>query len=659
MAEIRLPGNVRNACLLAAALAALPLLRLTPLWLAALLVATGAIAALTGRTRPWPMLLRLLLTVALSALVVIASDFRFGRDTACALLLAMLALKVAEARSLRDARSLAGFALFATFAAFLQDQGPITLVLALPALAFTLDAFAQLAAAQADSSGDTADHRPWQSRLRSAGGRLALALPLALAGFWLFPRMGTPIWGVPENAVSKTGISGRMSPGDWLDVLSDDSPAFRVRFDGDEPPRQQLYWRGPVLWNFDGRTWLPERRLRSADPAQLIPGDQRYRYELTMEPTEKRFLFALDWPLQAPDNGHMAADLSPYANEPLRSLSRYTLSASSNAQVEPELPGYHRRLALALPPGFNPRTRALAAQWRREGATDTAMIQRALAWIGRDFSYDLAAPPLGRNSVDEFLYDTRVGFCEHFSSSFVFLMRAAGIPARVVTGYVGGYRNPVGEYWVIQQSDAHAWAEVWLAQRGWVRVDPTAAVDPARVFERYGSRSDLGSFGGALAPMLNVSDWLRRGWNDLVLSYDAARQQLLLRALGVRPEQSWQGLAVFVVVALLMLALTLLWLARRQTPPVPPVLRAWRRLVLRFERAGLAHARHEPALHYGERAARQWPVIGTRIRSLSQRFANWRYAERTLEPEEMNALARDLDRMRPPNRVPPPSGDAP
>jgi len=653
MRDQRLPGNIRTACLLAAALAALPLLRLTPLWLAALLLATGVIAALSSRERPWPLPLRLLLTIALSALVVIASDFRFGRDTACALLLAMLALKVAEVRGLRDARSLAGFALFATFAAFLQDQGPITLLLALPALAFTLDAFAQLAAAQAGDGTAIA----WQSRLRSAGGRLALAVPLALAGFWLFPRMGTPIWGVPENAVSKTGISGRMSPGDWLDVLSDDSPAFRVRFDGPEPPRRHLYWRGPVLWNFDGRAWLPEQRMRSAKPAQLIAGEQRYQYELTLEPTEKRYLFALDWPLQTPQNGHLAADLSPYADAPLRALSRYTMRASSDALIEPQLPAAHRQLALDLPPGFNPRTRVLATQWRREGATDGEMIQRALAWINTDFSYNLAAPPLGRHSVDEFLYETRTGFCEHFSSSFVFLMRAGGVPARVVTGYVGGYRNPVGAYWVIQQSDAHAWAEVWLPQRGWVRVDPTAAVAPERVFERYQRDSGIGSFGGALAPMLNVSDWLRRGWNDLVLSYDVARQQLLLQAMGVKPEQSWQGIAVFVVVALLMLALTLLWLARRQTQPLAPVLRAWRRLVRRFERAGLARARHESARRYGERIARQWPGIASQIRSLSQRFTNWRYAQATLAPEQSDALTRDLNRMRPPHRASSQSGD--
>ena len=173
--------------------------------------------------------------------------------------------------------------------------------------------------------------------------------------------------------------------------------------------------------------------------------------------------------------------------------------------IDAELPSLQRRYALQLPAGFNPRTRALAEQWRNEGADDAQVIQRALAWIHRDFTYTLAAPPLGRNSVDEFLYDTREGFCEHFSSSFVFLMRAAGIPARVVTGYVGGYRNPMGDYWVIQQSDAHAWAEVWLAGRGWTRVDPTAAVDPARVFERYGSNSGIASFGGALAPMLTMS----------------------------------------------------------------------------------------------------------------------------------------------------------
>lgn len=656
MREIALPPSVRRACLLAAGVAALPLLRLTPPWLAAVLVAVALVAAFTTLHRPWPLWLRFVLTIGLTGLVVVATQFRFGRDTGCALLLAMLALKVAEARTLRDARSLAGFALFATFAAFLQDQGPLTLLLALPALAITLDAFAHLAAAQA---GVPPARIAWRQRLRRMGTMLALALPLALAGFWFYPRMGAPMWGVPENAVSKTGISGSMAPGDWLDVLTDDSPAFRVRFDGAEPTRRQMYWRGPVLWDFDGRRWQRMASVMSAQPANLAPGDARYRYELTLEPTEKRFLFALDWPLRAPMDGRMGADLSPYSREPVRAIARYTLTSSPDAQIDTELPGLQRRLALQLPAGYNPRTRALARQWRDEGADDAQVIERALAWIHRDFTYTLAAPPLGRHSVDEFLYDTREGFCEHFSSSFVFLMRAAGIPARIVTGYVGGYRNPMGDYWVIQQSDAHAWAEVWLSGRGWVRVDPTAAVDPARVFERYGSGAGIASFGGALAPMMDLTDWLRRGWNDVLLSYDSTRQQLLLKAMGIQHAQNWQAVAVFVAIAALALALTLWWLNRRVGPPPDPVLRAWHRLVRRLQRAGLPHPRAEPAQSYAERAARHWPALAPELRSLSRRFANWRYAGADSTPAVALELIRDLERLRAPRRTSPSPGEAP
>lgn len=655
MREPALPPQVRRACLLAAGLAALPLLRLSPLWLTGVLVAVAVTAALTSVRRPWPLAIRLILTVALTGLVIVATHFRFGRDTACALLLAMLALKVSEARTLRDARSLAGFALFATFAAFLQDQGPLTLLLAIPALAVTLDAFAYLAAAQTDLAAIEAG---WRPRLRRLTTMLLLALPLAMAGFWFYPRMGAPMWGVPENAISKLGISGSMSPGDWLDVLSDDSPAFRVRFEGTEPPRRQMYWRGPVLWDFDGRTWRRLGASMGGRHAAVTPGKARYHYELTLEPTEKRFLFALDRPLQVPANGRLGGDLSPYANDPILSVTRYTLESSPDATVDPELPTVLRQLALQLPEGFNPRSRALAQRWRNEGADDDQIIQRALAWINQDFSYTLAAPPLGRNSVDDFLYDTREGFCEHFSSSFVFLMRAAGIPARVVTGYVGGYRNPVGNYWVIQQSDAHAWTEVWLDGRGWVGVDPTAAVDPARVFERYGNNSGLASFGGALAPMFNVSDWMRRGWNDLVLSYNATRQQLILKAMGVEDAKSWQSTAVFAVIAALAMAITLGWLNRRIGPPVDPVLQAWHRLVRRLEKAGLPKPQSESAQAYAARAARHWPALATQLRLLSRRFALWRYAGSRPTPEAASALIRDINRLRAPRRAAPFQGDS-
>lgn len=641
-AKQALPREIRLACLLAVAAAALPLLRLLPGWLALLLLGTGLLAALTSTRRRWPLPLRALLTFALTGTALAAFGFRVGRDSACAVLLAMLALKITEANSLRDARSLVGFALFAVFSAFLLDQGPSTLLLAIPGLGLALDVFARLAAAEA--GGDAC--APWPQRLSTAVARLGLAMPLALAAFWFFPRMETPLWGVPENAIAKTGISGSMSPGDWIDVLSDDSPAFRVRFIDPPPPRAAMYWRGPVLWDFDGRRWT-RGQLRpplTADTVQV--GGRSIDYEITMEPSERRYLFVLDTPNAAPDPGWLTADLSPIANEPVRSLLRYRMRAWSQATVALNLSADERRRALALPAGYNPRTRALVARWREEGADDETIIGNVLRMIRRDFVYDLGAPPLGRNSIDEFLFQTRTGFCEHYSSSFVFLMRAAGIPARIVTGYVGGYRNPFGDYWLIQQSDAHAWTEVWLPGRGWVRFDPTAAVDPARVFDRYGNGSGLAGFGSTLSPVLNVSDWLRGRWNDLLLSYDATRQQLLLRALGFGGGAYWQPILVLALSVGLALALSLGWMQWREHRQRDPLLRAWRHFQKQLARAGLRRPGHEPALAFGERAARRWPTQSEAILALSRRFAEQRYAEATTDAAERRALIQDLRRFR-------------
>ncbi|MEE7548599.1 transglutaminase domain-containing protein, partial [Xanthomonas sp. Kuri4-1] len=236
----------------------------------------------------------------------------------------------------------------------------------------------------------------------------------------------------------------------------------------------------------------------------------------------------------------------------------------------------------ALPAGFNPRTLALARQWRREaGNDDAAIVQRALDWVRREFAYTLDTPPLGRDGVDAFLFRQKAGFCEHFSSSFVVLMRGAGIPARVVTGYAGGTYNRFGGYWVVRRLDAHAWAEVWLAGRGWVRVDPTAAVAPERIYDTLEDRLAGGGGNGdddglGWARVGEVGDWLRRSWNDLVLSFDASRQQRLLRPFGIERLDSTQLVLIFAVFAAAALG-WMAWLLARGERERDPLLRAWHR----------------------------------------------------------------------------------
>ncbi len=636
-----LDRNNRLWCLAAMLTCSLSLLRLIPGWLAiALLLTQFACVAITWR-RPAPVVLRLMLTAGIIGLVLSAYGFRQGRDTASAVLLAMLMIKPIELHSVRDARSLVGFGLFALFAAFLLDQGPLTLALALPAAALAYASCARLADAEV---GVPSAGTNWKNII-AVLGLFALAAPLTLAGFWLFPRLASPLWGVPDVARAKVGISDRMAPGDWVDLLSDDSPAFRVRFTGSVPSQESLYWRGLVMWSFDGRAWTQPDWPREMLPATFVSTAQPVRYEITLEPTDKSWLFALDLPQGAPEGTTLAQDLTLYAQQPVSSLRAYSMASAAPTQFESDLASGLREVALRLPPGYNPRTIALAQQWRSETADDAAIVQRALAMYHASFSYSLSAPPLGRNSVDEFLFDTKIGYCEHFSSSFTFLMRAAGIPARVVTGYVGGYRNPIGDYWLVRQSNAHAWSEVWLPGRGWTRVDPTAAVAPERVFLRSADAAG-GPGGGALGDLFNLGDWMRRGWNDFVLGFNAARQISLLDRFGLHDADSGTLVIVFAVVSGLLLLVVGLVQLRDRGPRKDPLLRAWERFTTRLARAHLRKQPHEPARSYSRRVAALLPMQREEVLSLSQRFVAARYARSELDDEARRALVASLRAFR-------------
>ena len=288
-------------------------------------------------------------------------------------------------------------------------------------------------------------------------------------------------------------------------------------------------------------------------------------------------------------------------------------------------------------------------RWRAEaGEDDMAIVRRALDWIGDEFSYSLDVPPSGRNAVDDFLFETKLGFCQHFSSAFANLMRASGIPSRVVLGYTGGYRNRFGEYWVVRKMDAHAWVEIWLPDQGWVRVDPTAAVAPDRVLDTV---EDLARREAILpttfAPLLDLGDWARRSWNDLVLGFNAARQASLLRPLGIDSATGAQLSAAFAVGAGLALALTLWVLMRGRPRPRHPLEAAWLAFGRRLGRAGLAKRPSEAPLSYGERLADLVPGHAARLRSLSRRYATWRYAPAGLAPAETTRLIADLRAYRP------------
>ncbi|HEL7749233.1 TPA: DUF3488 and DUF4129 domain-containing transglutaminase family protein [Stenotrophomonas maltophilia] len=637
----QLDRSTRAWTLACAALALLPLLlQLPPLLAVVIAIAAILTAALSWR-RVLPMPIRLLLVLGMLAAIVWQMGMaRPGRDTGCALLAAMLAIKSSELRSLRDARSLLGFALFAPFAAFLLDQGPLTTTLAALAGVGALLALQRLAQDEGH-----AGRLPLRGQLRSVGRLLAIGLPLALASFWLFPRLATPLWGVPERAVGTPGLSDSMEPGQWLDLMADDTPALRVQFFGAVPEPTQRYWRGPVLTAFDGRRWTRDRASARRPAAVVVAGVQGWDYQIDYEPTDRRQLVALDLPSRAPAGSTLDADMSLSSERSLASLSRWRLHSAPPQHFDSTLSPYLRRATLQLPAGFNPRTATLAQQWRQDaGGDDEAIVRRALQWITTDFSYTLETPPAGRDPVDEFLFGYKAGFCEHFSAAFVVLMRGAGVPARVVTGFAGGTRNRLGDYWIVRRMDAHAWAEVWLPQRGWVRVDPTAAVAPERILDTLDDRLQAGTDSPLQQRWLQLGqmgDWLRRGWNDLVLSFDARRQQQLLKPLGLDDLGPAQLIAGFVTAALMALA-WMAWLLARGERERDPLLRAWHRLGRRYARLGLAREPHETAQDWARRVHARRPDPA--LLALSQRFDDARYAGTCTD---LASLLRDLRRHRP------------
>ncbi len=396
----------------------------------------------------------LVLGVAAVAMLGVWIEFRmlFGRQSGILLLMLFSGLKLLETRTHRDAALAAFLGYFLVITNFLYTQTIPTAAamgLAIFLLTATLIGFA-------------APQRPTRANLRSAALLLAHAAPAALVLFVLFPRVQGPLWGLPQDAYAgMTGLSETMSPGTLSSLALSDAIAFRAEFQGAPPPHAARYWRGPVLWDFDGRTW-------SIGPSFVVDfvaprgGRGAYRYEVVLEPHNRYWLFALETAASLPERARMSLRrpdrlVGAGAHAPaLRASARWWRPSRGRRETAGAL-----RRALRLPERGNPQARALAAQWRAASTSDAEVLKRAIAFLRQGgYVYTLEPPLLGEDPVDEFLFATKAGFCEHFSSAFVVLMRAAGVPARVVTGYQGGELNPVDSIITVRQSDAHAWAEV-------------------------------------------------------------------------------------------------------------------------------------------------------------------------------------------------------
>lgn len=587
-----------------------------------------------------PRWLLLLITCAGVTGILVNFHTLFGRQAGVALLILLSSLKLLELRSMRDATVLLYIACFIIITNFFNSQSIPTALFMLFTLLVMMTTWVQM------HTGSLA----LIPRLKIAGTILLQAIPLTLILFVLFPRIEGPLWGIPQDANASSGLTDSMSPGSLGKLSLSQAVAFRVAFNERPPPHEQMYWRGPVLADFDGATWRTGLDLRRKLPL-IDSSSPALGYTVTLEPHNKTWLFTLDMPGKISIDHVLTDDFQVHSKDKITSRIRYQAQSYLIYRANIEESEYQLKRNLNLPADFNPRTRQLAAEWRNTLHTDDAIIQAALQNYRQEkFSYTLEPPLLGKHSVDEFLFDTRQGFCEHYASSFVFLMRAAGIPARVVTGYQGGEPNEFGGYSIVRQADAHAWAEVWLQEQGWRRIDPTAAISPERV--QSGLSAALPD--SALLPFIAriQAPWLRNfrfsfdslnhNWNQWVLGYNPERQFAFLTRLGME-DISWQKMAINLLIGIALIvgifALILLRKLYTQQPDAAQVL--YLKFCKKLAKHGIVRATHEGPQDFAVRAIKLKPQLANTINEITSRYLALRYQNRG-DAEALGDLRRSV-----------------
>jgi len=633
---------------LAAAVA--PHVPFLPGWIS-LLIAAAVAWRWAAERRAWPLPPRWLrVLVAIAATLAVLGTYRTlnGIEAGTAFLVLLAGVKLLETRGSRDLTVIVFIAYFLLYSALLRDQR-------LPQLPYLLAGGVFLTAAlmrvHAGSAGDSG-----RDVLMRTGALLLQALPLAILLFVLFPRLPGPFWGIGTGESARTGLGDEMTPGDISDLSVSGEVAFRVRFTGAMPPPAQRYWRGPVLHEFDGRSW---RRPRAqAFPSQEVTYlGEPVEYQITLEPTDRPWILALDIPAEWPEReAFRTFDFQLVAPRRLSEVSSFRLRSYPRFLAGAELPQSLRRKGLQLPEEGNPRSRALARDLVARHGDPQAIAQAMLTMFREQpFVYTLDPPKLAENAMDEFLFETRRGFCEHYASAFTLVMRAAGVPARVVTGYQGGEFNPLGGYLIVRQSDAHAWSEIWIEGRGWLRVDPTAAVAPERI-ERglIGAMGELEPVPGRLRDASNL--WLQASlgwdtlndlWNERIVRFNAARQLDLLERLGV-DDPDWRTLGFGMAASLAAFFVGLsAYLAWRFRPPA----RDWparlhdvvrRRLV----RRGLHPQASEGPVAFLERAAAACPDLAADLVQIRDVYVDLRYGPLPTDAD-LRRLKHLVNRLQP------------
>ncbi len=604
-----------------------------PLW-----VSLSGISLILGKALFTESFTRYFPSYALVALAIIAAlairvqfGYFLGRDPCVAFLYLLIALKFAETRQRRDITLLVCLSGFLLFTQYFYAQTLLSALVSLPAV-FAMGGSLYVLRDFSDNPGIT-------SITRLTGKLLLQGIPLAAALFILFPRLSSPLWSLPNDASYSSGLSDSMSPGSIGELSLSGAVAFRVEFDDAVPAQKDLYWRGPVLSQFDGHTWHSGNQKKYSAITQSVNSEKPINhYTVTLEPHNSKWLFALDVPTRLPVNAaHAAESANPIAklsnefeliaNKSVNTALRYRQSSVIRSSYNDNTPALLQNSQIA---GRNHRTRQYALQLRQKYSNDEQLINAVLDHFNQQaFFYTLKPSLLGDSPIDEFLFDTRNGFCEHYASTFVYLLRAAAIPARVVTGYQGGEMN--ADYLIVRQSDAHAWAEAWINGR-WKRYDPTAAVAPERVESGIASALGAGEpvplmarLGNGWIKKLNLQwDSLNHGWRKYIINFSANNQLNFLKGLGISGPKPWQ-LLVFIMLAGSIWSIFVLKSNLLSSNKLDKTERQWKRFLLHLERSGFPRNRTQGPLDLEAHTSLEWPEQADNLHTICAIYIQLRY----------------------------------
>lgn len=574
-------------------------------------------------------LVLLLLTVF--GIVILYSQHRgvLGRDGGTSLFVIALGLKLMEIKTERDLYLVNYLAFIVAASQFLYEQSILM-------AAYILFVCCVLLATLVVINNPVARTRV---AIKKSAVIIGQAIPIAIAVFILFPRVEAPKWLLFDNdQQAKMGLSDTMEPGSITNLGQSDELVFRVTFAGDIPPPHLRYWRGPVLTHTDGKKWTQASDLLR-QPLLKKPSFSKssYQYTLLMEAQDKNWVFALDMPAKFPPSVHQNANYQLLSTDDLHQRTEYALTSYSHYNTGAITPTADQQ-ARQLPSTPSYRLKQLVTQLHGFDSSPENFIQQLLNHFRQeDFHYTLTPPLMEDNPVETFLFETRHGFCSHYASAFVTLMRVANIPARVVTGYQGGELNSVGNFLEIRQAQAHAWAEVWLDNKGWVRVDPTAAIAPERIektidtnrlvsegFINYTSASE-----GAQAALL----WLQHtkqlwrhvdyNWQRWVINYNTSNQSRFLSLLGITDFKTmayWMGAIIAIITAILSM-----FLFYQSSKPVDRTLLVYNRFLNKLAKAGLSKKAGEGARDFADRIKPKLPQQSDNIEQITDAFIALRY----------------------------------